>query len=490
MPRNRVLNRVFSRYFARGGGGARPSESLGYTLDISAKSIKKIFSDCEDLNVSPVYIGGRRDMAATLVYLDGLVQGSAVAEEVVRPLTDASRFGRAAGVREAMELILHGAVYNYNVKEAKDINELAEMMVNGFCAVIFERPGRAICFEVKSNDKRSVGEPTVEKAVKGAKDAFTESLRTNTGLLRRKMRSPNLKIRQYVVGRGTLTKVALVYVDGLTNEDMVEEVGKKLEAINIDGVVSLGSIEDELVDRRKTLFPLMIYTERVDKFAMNLLEGRVGIIVDGFSIAYLTPASFAQFVKVPEDKSDHFIMAALLTGLRYAAVAVTLLLPGFYVAVAMFNPEMLPTKLMLSIIESKQNVPFATATEVIGMLVAFEVLQEAGLRLPQSIGETVSIIGALVVGQSAVEAKVVSAVVVIIVAVSGICGYTMPNQDMAAALRVWRFVIVIAAVFGGMFGVSAVCTALVYHLASLETYGVSYISPLGGGKNGKNGKNR
>jgi hypothetical protein len=208
------------------------------------------------------------------------------------------------------------------------------------------------------------------------------------------------------------------------------------------------------------------------------MDGRVGVLVDGLPMGCLLPGDIAQFIKVPQDKSYNYAMVTALTLIRYACMMITLLLPAFYIAVATFHQEMLPTKLMLSIIASKQDVPFGTAFEVLVMLVAFEVLQEAGLRLPQTIGQTVSIIGGLVVGQSAVEAKIVSPVVVIVVAVAGICGFTMPNQDFANALRLWRFALAAIASVMGLFGVMAGCVGLIYHLATLESFGVAYLTPF------------
>ena len=213
---------------------------------------------------------------------------------------------------------------------------------------------------------------------------------------------------------------------------------RRLNKIKTDGILTSADIEENISDDPRSPFPQLITTERPDKFCLNILEGRVGILADGLPIGYLAPGTFSQFFKVPEDRAGHFTSATVLTVLRYAALLITLLLPAFYVAVAMYHQEMLPTKLMQSIIRSKQSVPFPTAVEVLLMLISFELLQEAGLRLPDPIGETVSIIGALIVGQSAVEAKVVSPVVIIVVAIAGIAGYTMPNQDMGAALRLCR----------------------------------------------------
>jgi hypothetical protein len=210
------------------------------------------------------------------------------------------------------------------------------------------------------------------------------------------------------------------------------------------------------------------------------MEGRVGIIIDGLPLGFMAPGTFSQFFKVPEDHANHFLVASGLTLLRYFSLILALILPAFYVSVTMYHQEMLPLKLMESIIEAKQSVPFPTAFEVLGMLVAFELLQEAGLRLPAPIGETVSIFGAIIVGQSAVEAKVVSPIVVIVIALAGIAGYTVPNQDTAVAVRICRFILVIMAVFMGMFGLAIGVALMLYHLSSLETLGVPYMAPFAG----------
>jgi len=250
----------------------------------------------------------------------------------------------------------------------------------------------------------------------------------------------------------------------------------------MEGILNAAELEENIVDTPQSLFPQVITTERPDKFCLNLLEGRVGIIADGLPIGFLVPGTVSQFVKVPEDHANHFIVASVLTILRYISIIITAIVPAFYVAVAMYHQEMLPMKLIQSIIDAKQSVPFPTATEVLMMLVAFELLQEAGLRLPNPVGQTVSIIGALIVGQSAVEAKVVSPVVVVVVALSGICGYTMPNQDFAAALRVCRFLLVITAIVAGMFGLVIGAAMIIHHLCSLESFGVAYMSPFAGSK--------
>ena len=236
-----------------------------------------------------------------------------------------------------------------------------------------------------------------------------------------------------------------------------------------------------LTDHLNTPFPMMPYTQRPDRFCQGLLEGRVGVMADGLPFAWLLPGTIDQFFKTGQDRAFHWMTASALNLIRWFCAVITVLVPGLYIALVTFHPEAIPVKLALSIAAAKQEVPFSTVFEVLIMLLAFEVLQEAGLRLPSPIGATVSILGGLVVGNAAVEAHIVSPAVLIAVAIAGVAGYTMPSQDFASALRLWRFLLAIAASIGGLFGLAAGCAALIYHLAGLETFGVPYLAPFTNG---------
>ena len=445
---------------------------------LSAGNLKKIFSNCYDFEIRKLDLGGAGRLSGWVCFIDGLVSGIAVAEDVIRPITDSDRFGKIKDPAQAAQLILDGLVYSYTVRRRTDTDTVTSDLLNGFCAVFIDGFPGCLTFEVRSEEKRGIDTPAEEKVVKGSKDAFNEIIKINTMLIRRKLKDKDLKIEQVTLGDRTETFVTIVYIDGFTNKAIVNKVRRRLNKIKTDGILTSADIEENISDDPRSPFPQLITTERPDKFCLNILEGRVGILADGLPIGYLAPGTFSQFFKVPEDRAGHFTSATVLTVLRYAALLITLLLPAFYVAVAMYHQEMLPTKLMQSIIRSKQSVPFPTAVEVLLMLISFELLQEAGLRLPDPIGETVSIIGALIVGQSAVEAKVVSPVVIIVVAIAGIAGYTMPNQDMGAALRLCRFILVIAAILAGMYGLAVAMCLLIYHLCSLESFGVPYMTPF------------
>lgn len=476
--------------FAMGKNKNSPSrpKKVKFPSPVTAAVLQDVFTDCFDFITRQIALGGDNNKEVTLCFIDGLVDSKTLAETVLRPITNSNRFGGDIQSSDAIAKMLGGVTYTASVKCRTVLDDVVQDLLNGFCAIVIDKESTAVTFEVRSNANRSVSDPKEEKVIKGSKDAFIELLKMNTTLVRRKLKNPNLRLKTAEIGKKTSTSVAILYIKDFTNMEIVEEVEKRIKNIDVEGVLTAAAIEESIVDHPATPFPQLISTERPDKFCMNLLEGRVGILIDGLPMGYLAPGTFAQFFKVPEDVANHFLVASSLTTLRYVALLVTLLLPAFYVAVAIYHHEMLPTKMMQSIIDAKQAVPFPTAIEVLLMLVAFELLQEAGLRLPNPIGQTVSIIGALIVGQSAVEAKVVSPVVVIIIATAGISGYTVPNQDMASALRITRLILVIFAIFGGMFGIAIGTVLLVYHLCTLESYGVTYMTPFAGREAKKRGR--
>jgi len=459
-----------------------PRKNPEYSGSLSLKTLKDIFHRCGDFESREINFGLDGKFLIHVCWLDGIVSGSDMAENILRPLTQTFRAGGIDNLTECASRIEHGLVYSYSVRHRDSLDDLVSDLTHGRCAIVFDDLSMALTFEVRTNNTRSISEPTLEKSLKGAKDSFVEVLRVNTSLVRRRISSPKLKLLESTVGRKSNTNVAILFVDGVAAPDTVEELARRLDALDVDGLLATGTLEEYIVDRPRSPFPQLLHTERPDRFAMYLLEGRIGLLVDGLPVGLVLPVSFAEFMKVTGDSSKHFLVSTSLTFLRYTALILSILLPAFYVAVAMYHQEMIPTRLLLSIIDAKQHVPFSTALEVMSMIVAFGFLQEAGLRLPNPIGDTVSIIGALIVGQSAVEAKLVSPIAIIVVAVSGIACYTLPSQDLGAAIRLLRFILLIAAILAGLFGVGAVCCLTVLHLASIDSFGVNYTSPVSSGQ--------
>lgn len=442
-------------------------------LPVELGSVEQMFRNCADFDKREILMGST-GITGTLCWLNGMVKMERVSEYLICPLSRMPEGEKGS----LADWIRQGGVWSMTAQKPKDMDEVCQKLVEGSVVLFWKR--EALLFLLPTEEKRSISPPVVENVVKGAKDAFVESVRTNTSLIRRRIRTPRLRIEEQLVGRQSLTPVDLLYIDGLTNMALVDQLRHRIAQIDIDGVMTTGNLEEYLVDNGWTAFPQMLFTERPDRLCGGLLEGRAAILVEGLPCGWLSPGNLSQFLRAPQDRAYNYLTVTALTILRYFCMIVTLFLPGAYVAVANFHYEMIPTELILSIVASKEDVPFPTGVEVLGLLIAFEILQEAGLRLPQTIGQTVSIIGGLVVGQSAVEAKIISPVVVIVVAVAGITGYTMPNQDFSNAIRLWRFGVTIAAALAGLFGLMAAGLALIIHLSRLETFGVPYLTPFAG----------
>lgn len=434
-------------------------------------ALHAVFADAADLNVRAL----RVDAHILYVYaIDGLTSGSDIADYVLRPLLSRTQAGSMAALYRAA---LESTVCNAVVLPCADVEDAALKLVNGFCVIVFEGVG-ALAFEDKTGEKRAPSAPEVENTVKGPRDAFTETLRTNTSLLRRHLRSPALRLWETRIGRRSLTQVSLVWLGDLTDPALVAQMQKRLASIDVDGLVTPAAVEEYVTGSRRTAFPLLQYTQRTDRFAQALLDGRIGLLVDGLPLGYLAPVDLGYLMTTAEDRGTDYISASVLRLLRYLALLVGLFLPGVYVALVSYHPAMLPTVLLESIIAAKQNVPFPTILEVLGLLLAFELLQEAGMSLPQSVGQSLSIIGGLVVGSAAVEARLISPAALIVVAAAGICGFAIPGRGLADALRLWRGLIAVLASLAGLFRLAAGGLCLLIHLGGLNSMGRPYLAPF------------
>lgn len=442
-------------------------------MDVTGKemtdsNICHVFRDAADFTRRQLTCGEHTLYAYAI---DGLIAAAYASDYVLKPIVQ-----NLSG--KTMEQLYHnsfqGVIYNSVAVPCKDLEQLCFLLVNGFCVVLYPGVG-ALGFEVKTPDKRGPSAPEVENTVKGAKDSFVETIRSNTSYIRRHLRTPDLRIYETQVGRRSLTNVSVIWVDGITDSTLVQRMKDRLASIDVDGFLTPSAVEEYVTGSRKTAFPLIQYTERTDRFCQGLLDGRVGLFVDGLPVGYLAPADLMYLMESPEDRGRDYMTASAVRILRYLALALGLILPGLYIALATFHQAWLPLPMLRSIIESKKAVPFSTVTEILGLLVAFELLQESGIHLPQAIGQSVSVVGGIVMGTAAVEAGILSPVALVVVSIAGICGFVLPNRDFAQAVRGWRFVICILAAVGGLWGVGAGLLVLLIHLAGLRSLGVAYL---------------
>lgn len=436
--------------------------------------IRAVFAGASDFEARALRTG-----ESTLYgyFIDGLVASSFIADYIYKPVVQELPLP----VVDAYNAAIRGCIYNAVARPCKDLQDVATMLVNGFCVVLFPCVG-AIAFEVRTGISRGPQAPDVENTVKGPKDAFVETIRINTSLIRRHLRTPDLRIDAQTVGRRSLTNVGVVWIEGITDPLLVRKMNDRLKSIDIDGMLSPSSVEEYVTGSRKTAFPLIQYTERPDRFCQGLLDGRVGLLVDGLPLAYLAPADIGYLMESPEDRSRDYISASCVRVLRYGALLLSLILPAVYIAMVVFHPQYLPPELMDTIMNTEKPRPFTTATEVLGLLIAYELLQESGIHLPQAIGQSVSTIGGIVVGTAAVEAGLIAPMVLIIVSITGICGFVLPNRDLAQAVRVWRFVLALLSMWFGLWGVLGGLGILLNHLYRLRCLGIRYLTLRPGGR--------
>jgi spore germination protein KA len=448
-------------------------DSLSVNLDI----IRQKTGNSSDLVVRHLKMGRDSDIKTAIVYIEGIVDNRTIQEFLLQTMMkddDKEQLNE----HDALERISEDMMTVGNVLSLNTWEDLFSSLMAGDTLILIDGISKALSACTRGGEKRSISESNTQMVVRGPKGAFTESIDTNTAMVRRIIKTPDLWMESLKVGRVTKTDVTLMYIHGIANEKVIEEVRQRINKIDIDSILESGYIEQLIEDQTLSPFPTIFNTERPDVVAGNLIEGRIAIFVDGTPFVLIAPAVFIQFFQSAEDYYARFDIATSIRLLRVLMFMISLIAPASFVAVTTFHQEMVPTTLIVAIAAQREAVPFPAFVEALLMEITFEILREAGIRLPKAIGSAVSIVGALVIGQAAVQASIVSPAMVIIVSITAIASFATPSFDMAISARLIRFLFMVGAATFGFYGIILILLMVVVHLCSLRSFGVPYMAPF------------
>ena len=473
---------LFSRKKTENGRQSKPPGTQGEADQTDEDAVSKDLMENEERlqaifkhSVDLVYYHFQSEsgVRAMTVYIEGIINKDMLSRDIMTGfLSEMNRIGGKPGVET-----LKTTLYVPSLKDEDKLGAIVEKIVSNYVAFFVEGMEKALVIELPATDKRSIEEPQGEIVSRGPREGFVENISVNRMLIRRIVHNPDLVIEKMIMGRQTKTDINLIYIDGLHNPGILKEVKKRLNTIDIDAILDSGYIQGLIKDRPFSPYNTVGATERPDVVAGRLLEGRIAILCNGSPVVLTAPYLFLENFQASEDYYNSFVGASLLRILRYIAFGVTLLTPGLYVALSTHHQAMLPTKLLFSFISAREGVPFPTIIEVIALIVVFELLKETGVRMPKAIGQTISIVGALVLGQAAVEARFVSAPVVIIVAITGITSFFF--YQINGAVTASRFLITILSAFLGLYGTIFGLIIITLHMISLVSFGIPYMSYIG-----------
>nr|WP_234541150.1 spore germination protein [Paenibacillus pseudetheri] len=401
-----------------------------------------------------------------IVFLESLADLQKIQKEIIQPLEEKSE-GNVDEVITSVE-----------ITKKSDLNEVPYALIQGNCVLLFEGIVEVFIVDVAAVNTRNISEPVNEGVIRGAHDGFIEHLMTNLYLVRKRVENPNLVVRYYQTGKATKTKLALLYMQDLANPDLVKEVDQRIGSIAMDITISPGFIAELIEDNPFSLFPQILYTERTDRAAAHLMEGRVVIIADGDPSALILPVTFFAFYQSPDDYHSRWIAGSFVRLLRFVSFIIASLIPALYIAVIGFHPEILPENLIFSVKSSIDRVPFPPIVEALIMQITLEVLREAGVRLPSRVGQTIGIVGGLVIGDSVVRAGLISYPMVIVVALTAISSFVAPSNEISTATRILGFPLMILAAMFGLIGITFGMLFILIHLCKLESFGTPYFSPV------------
>ncbi|MFD0669998.1 spore germination protein [Cohnella sp. GCM10027633] len=445
-------------------------------LERNEAYLRDKFDRCSDVVFRSVTL--RDDTALLLVYLDGMTRLQGVEDHLLHPLIMQDLAPGTDRVRTMTDWFRRERFPLANVAVADSLDDVMKQVLTGGMGILLDGENAAIIAQVQGYETRGIQEPNKEATLRGSKEGFVEHLRTNTSMIRRRIVHPSLKMESFTIGEYTRTEVVVAYMEGVAEPRVLEEVRAKLNRIELDGVLDTAYLEEWLEGNALSIFSQIHNTERPDIAAAGLIEGKVAILANGTPFVLILPITFWSGLQSADDYFERFVYVVLLRLIRYAMTFISFALPAVYVSLTTFHPEMVPSYLMIGIATARESSPFPTMIEVFLMTFIFDGLQEAGVHLPNQLGPVVSIIGALVIGQAAVEAGIISTPIIIVISLTGVAAYTIPKYSAALPFRIIRYMMLFASGFLGFVGFAFGLIFLLIHLVMLESFGTPFLSPV------------
>ncbi|MFB1051137.1 spore germination protein [Paraliobacillus sp. JSM ZJ581] len=460
------------------------NKKIDQALSTSAKQNQKLImnklGESADITNKTVYSGQNNPITITFMYINGLVDQQIIQNVILETLMiDMDEQVEQLTVKKSQDPQILYQEFRLIAEEVESVEDMTRSVLNGDTLLFLDGKTSGFTINTKGDQtSRGVEQTTTQQVVRGPKDAFTESIDTNIALVRKRIKDSNLWSTKKIIGTKTETNVVYMYLNGVVSPGLVKEVDERLSKISVDSILESGNIEEFIQDETYSPFPTVYNTERPDAIAAGILEGRIAIFVDGTPNVLLVPVLLKHFLQSPEDYYQRSDVATLLRLLRSLALFLSLLTPSIYIALTTFHQEMIPTTLLISLAAQREGIPFPAFGEAVLMEITFELLREAGIRLPTTVGSAISIVGALVLGQATVEAGIVSAMMVIVVSLTAISSFVFPSYNFGISIRMLRFIFMILAASFGLFGIFIGVILLVMHLVSLRSFGVSYLAPI------------
>lgn len=450
---------------------------IGKDINENIAKIKNDFGHSSDLKVHYFKFGTNKEIICVNLFISSLVDR----DEINNFLLELAKFeSKCRGAKSDInldEVISYFSKFS-DTKEGSGYETLCEDLLMGSTVFLIEGCNKFFSIVTNSDNGRSIEEPTSQTIIRGPKEGFNERINSNILLIRKRIKNKALRVENLSAGSVSKTRVSLMYIHEIAKGEIVQEIRSRLGKIEIDCILEGGYIEELIKDDRHSVFPTFLSSEKPDSVAAALLEGKVAILVDGTPFVLTAPALMGDFLQVSEDYYHHYIIASVMRFLRFMTLLLTLLVPAIFISVTTFHQEIIPTPLLISIAAQREGVPFPTLVEALIMEITFEILREAGIRMPRAIGPAISIVGALVLGQAAVEAGIISAAMVIVVAITAISSFAIPNYEMSNAIRLLRFALMFLAGALGLYGVFMGLIVIVLHLCKIKSIGIPYLTPI------------